>query len=114
MYILTYCLQNKQFSVCSTIRVPFDTPHHAEIAYRVLKVDQEPRRNFVKKTLSLEDDVLVVHFEADQVKSLRTAITSFFESLLLCQDTIKLFGGEAVEVIEEVSNAGTQSSADTA
>lgn len=114
MYILTYCLQNKQFSVCSTIRVPFDTPHHAEIAYRVLKVDQEPRRNFVKKTLSLEDDVLVVHFEADQVKSLRTAITSFFESLLLCQDTIKLFGGEAVEAIEEVSNAGTQPSANTA
>lgn len=111
MYILTYCLQNKQLSVCSTIRVPFDTPHHAEIAYRVLKVDQEPRRNFVKKTLSLEDDVLVVHFEADQVKSLRTAITSFFESLLLCQDTIKLFGGEAVE---EVSNAGTQPSANTA
>lgn len=76
-------------------------------------MDQEPRRNFVQKTLSLEDDVLVVHFEADQVKSLRTAITSFFEGLLLCQDTIKLFGGEAKEEIEKISNAGTQPSANT-
>ncbi|XP_034484316.1 uncharacterized protein LOC117789410 [Drosophila innubila] len=93
----------------STLRVPFDTPRHAEIAYRVLSVDQEPRRNFVRKTLSLEEDVLVVHFSADQVKSLRTAITSFFESLLLCQDTIKLFGGEEVP-----KDAGAQSSSDTA
>ncbi|XP_023035948.1 EKC/KEOPS complex subunit PCC1 [Drosophila willistoni] len=81
----------------STIRVPFETPRLAEIAYRVLKVDQEPRRNFVKKTLSLDQESLVVHFEADQVKNLRTAITSFFECLLLCQDTIKQF-----------DNAGTQ------
>lgn len=108
--------KNKQLSVCSTIRVPFDTAHHAEIAYRVLKVDQEPRRNFVQKTLSLDDDVLVVHFQADQVKRLRTAITSFFESLLLFQDTIKLFGGEKTSAIEsqEVSNAGAQPSANTA
>ncbi|ALC46731.1 CG42498, partial [Drosophila busckii] len=90
------------------IRVPFDTPKYAEIAYRVLSVDQEPRRNFVQKTLSLESDVLVVHFKADQVKNLRTAITSFFECLLLCQDTIKQFGET------EENNAGTQSSTDTA
>ncbi|KAL7730728.1 hypothetical protein ACLKA6_003498 [Drosophila palustris] len=93
----------------STLRVPFDTPRHAEIAYRVLSVDQEPRRNFVQKTLSLEDDVLVVHFSADQVKNLRTAISSFFECLLLCQDTIKLFGGDEIK-----EDAGAQSSTDSA
>ncbi|XP_030565253.1 uncharacterized protein LOC115765730 [Drosophila novamexicana] len=97
----------------STIKVPFDTPEHAKIAYRVLSVDQEPRRNFVQKTLSLEDDVLVVHFSADQVKNLRTAITSFFECLLLCQDTIKLFGADQTET-QLKNNAGTQSSAHTA
>lgn len=96
----------------STIRVPFETPHLAEIAYKVLSVDQEPRRNFVQKTLSLDNDVLVVHFEADQVKNLRTAITSFFESLLLCQDTIKHFGGSGVP--ESSGDAGTQSSTDSA
>lgn len=97
--------------------MPFDTPQHAEIAYRVLKVDQEPRRNFVQKTLSLDDDVLVVHFQADQVKSLRTAITSFFESLLLCQDTIRVFGGEKASAFvcqsQTSSNAGAQSSTNT-
>ncbi|KAH8312135.1 hypothetical protein KR044_009514, partial [Drosophila immigrans] len=81
----------QQFATHSTLRLPFATPQHAEIAYRVLSVDQEPRRNFVSKTLSLEDNVLVVSFSADQVKNLRTAITSFFECLLLCQDTIKQF-----------------------
>lgn len=92
--------------------MPFETPHLAEIAYKVLSVDQEPRRNFVQKTLSLDSDVLVVHFEADQVKNLRTAITSFFESLLLCQDTIKHFGGSSVP--DSSGDAGTQSSPDSA
>ncbi|XP_062121554.1 uncharacterized protein LOC133835575 [Drosophila sulfurigaster albostrigata] len=81
----------------STLRLPFDTPQHAEIAYRVLSVDQEPRRNFVRKTLSLEENVLVVQFSADQVKNLRTAISSFFECLLLCQDTIRLFGDDGTQ-----------------
>ncbi|XP_017079763.1 uncharacterized protein LOC108113614 [Drosophila eugracilis] len=100
----------------STIRVPFDTPRLAEIAFKVLSVDQEPRRNFVQKTLSLDDDVLVVHFQADQVKNLRTAITSFFECLLLCQDTIKQFGDPTDDKVipESNDNAGTQSGSDSA
>ncbi|XP_030376436.1 EKC/KEOPS complex subunit LAGE3 [Scaptodrosophila lebanonensis] len=93
----------------STIRVPFDSARHAEIAFRVLSVDLEPHRNFVQKKLSLEGDVLTVHFSADQVKNLRTAITSFFECLLLCQDTIKQFGAPTLD-----QNAGTQPSAHTA
>lgn len=110
-YIINCCTVTLKTKFYSTIRVPFDTPEHAKIAYRVLSVDQEPRRNFVQKTLSLEDDVLVVHFSADQVKNLRTAITSFFECLLLCQDTIKLFGEQPEAQLN--NNAGTQSSTDS-
>ncbi|XP_001981700.3 uncharacterized protein LOC6554404 [Drosophila erecta] len=100
----------------STIRVPFETPRLAEIAYKVLSVDQEPRRNFVQKTLSLDEDVLVVRFQADQVKSLRTAITSFFEGLLLCQDTIKQFADTTEDKLipESNDNAGTHSGSDSA
>ncbi|XP_033162835.1 uncharacterized protein LOC117142763 [Drosophila mauritiana] len=100
----------------SIIRVPFATPRLAEIAYKVVSVDQEPRRNFVKKTLSLENDVLVVHFQADQVKSLRTAITSFFECLLLLQDTINQFGDSKEDklITESIDNAGTHSGSDSA
>lgn len=87
-----------------TLRIPFETAQHAEIAYRVLRVDQEPRRNFVKKEIRLKDDILEVHFVADQVKNLRTAITSFFEALLLCTDTIKAF---------DIQDAGTLASANT-
>ncbi|XP_002098941.2 uncharacterized protein LOC6538417 [Drosophila yakuba] len=98
------------------IRVPFETPRLAEIAYKVLSVDKEPRRNFVQKTLSLENDILVVSFQADQVKSLRTAITSFFEGLLLCQDTIKQFADSKEDKLipESNDNAGTHSGSDSA
>ncbi|XP_039491046.1 uncharacterized protein LOC120451438 [Drosophila santomea] len=100
----------------SIIRVPFETPRLAEIAYKVLSVDKEPRRNFVQKTLSLENDILVVSFQADQVKSLRTAITSFFEGLLLCQDTIKQFADSKEDKLipEGNDNAGTHSGSDSA
>ncbi|XP_023308534.2 uncharacterized protein LOC111690300 [Lucilia cuprina] len=92
----------------ATLKIPFETSRHAEIAFRVLSVDQEPRRNFVSKDLRLVENNIEVHFIADQVKNLRTAITSFFESLLLCTDTIKAFD------LETIKNAGTHSSTDTA
>lgn len=90
------------------LNIPFESTKHAEVAYKVLSVDQEPRRNFVSKDLRLVEDCIEVHFSADQVKNLRTAITSFFESLLLCKDTIKSFDFSATE------NAGTYSGSNTA
>lgn len=91
------------------LKIPFETAKSAEIAYRVLCVDEEPRRNFVKKELRLVGDQIEVHFIADQVKNLRTAITSFFGALLLCTDTIKEF-----ELItSDNDNAGAHSSANS-
>ncbi|KAM7360891.1 threonyl-carbamoyl synthesis 6 [Cochliomyia hominivorax] len=92
----------------ATLKIPFESIRHAEIAYRVLSVDQEPRRNFVSKNLRLVDDCIEVHVTTDQIKNLRTAITSFFENLLLCKDTIKTFDFEVSE------NAGTHSSTNSA
>uniref|UniRef100_A0A1A9X465 PIG-P domain-containing protein n=1 Tax=Glossina brevipalpis TaxID=37001 RepID=A0A1A9X465_9MUSC len=42
----------------ATLKIPFASDRHAEIAYRVLKVDQEPRRNFVQKNICLVDDCI--------------------------------------------------------
>ncbi|XP_065354719.1 uncharacterized protein Tcs6 [Calliphora vicina] len=92
----------------ATLKIPFESAQHAEIAYRVLSVDQEPRRNFVSKDLRLVENSIEVYFTADQVKNLRTAITSFFESLLLCQDTIKSFD------LKETKNARAHSGTNTA
>ncbi|XP_061399563.1 uncharacterized protein LOC133335292 [Musca vetustissima] len=86
------------------LTLPFESARHAEIAYRVLRVDEEPRRNFVTKKIALKEDILEVHFIADQVKNLRTAITSFFENLLLCRETIKNF---------DLENAGAFTSTDS-
>ncbi|XP_036346250.1 uncharacterized protein LOC118755522 [Rhagoletis pomonella] len=75
----------------ATIKIPFESVQRAVIVYRVLSVDKEPSRNFVQKELRLVGDEIEVHFKATHVKNLRTAITSFFGSLLLCTDTIKEF-----------------------
>lgn len=61
----------------------------------MLSVDKEPRRNFVSKELRQVEDTVEVHFVADQTKNLRTSITSFFESALLCAETIKTFDLDA-------------------
>lgn len=93
----------------ATIIIPFESTKRARIAYRVLSVDKEPRRNFVQKQLRLVGDQIEVHFIADQVKNLRTAITSFFGALLLCTDTIKEFA----QITSDNDNAGAHSSTNT-
>lgn len=45
---------------CRTIRIPFETKRKAEIVFDVLRVDAEPKRNNVKKTITLEDNCLRV------------------------------------------------------
>lgn len=42
------------------IAIPFPTKRAAQIAYDVLRVDVEPKRSQVKKTLSLEENILKV------------------------------------------------------
>lgn len=42
-----------------TIRIPFGTAYHALIAKRVIEVDPERQPHAVKRTLTVEDNVLV-------------------------------------------------------
>ncbi|XP_067633717.1 uncharacterized protein Tcs6 [Eurosta solidaginis] len=93
----------------ATLKIPFESGECADIVFRVLSVDKEPRRNFVQKELRVEGNYIEVHFTADEVKKLRTAITSFFEALLLCKDTIKEFGSNT----ELTNNAGTHTSSNS-
>lgn len=78
----------------SELKFPFGTPLEAETVYNVLRVDPEPKRNFVTKQLNLDasTNTVTVKFTGDTAKNIRTAITSFFEGYLLCVDTIKQFG----------------------
>lgn len=77
---------------CSLIKIPFPTPRHAEIAYDVLRLDAEPKRNFVTKTLLVEKHLLVVTFSGATAKNLRVGVTAFFEALVLSCETMDKFG----------------------
>ncbi|XP_055694043.1 EKC/KEOPS complex subunit LAGE3 [Lutzomyia longipalpis] len=74
------------------IKVPFPSNRHAEIAYDVLRLDAEPRRNHVEKSLIVEGNLLVVNFSGGTAKALRTGLTSFFDNLLLSCETMEAFG----------------------
>lgn len=43
----------------STVRVPFLSPEHASIAQQSIQVDRELQPHSVKRTLTVEGDVLV-------------------------------------------------------
>lgn len=79
------------------IAVPFDTSREAKIAYGSLSVDAEPRRGGVKKCMKLKENILNVHFEAQEAKSLRVGVNSFFDHLGLVVKTIQQFGPPKTE-----------------
>ncbi|XP_019538923.3 EKC/KEOPS complex subunit LAGE3 [Aedes albopictus] len=75
-----------------SLKIPFPTHREAEVAYEVLRIDIEPKRSFIEKSLKLEDKQLLVEFRGQQAKNVRVGVTSFFESLLLVCETLDQFG----------------------
>lgn len=58
-YHLTRYLSRLTFVQFRTIRVPFLSPEHADIAKRVIDVDKELQPKAVKRTLAVEGEILV-------------------------------------------------------
>ena len=54
---------------CSVLRVRYPTARYAEIVCRTLEVDEEVKPTMVKKTLSTENDELVVYANGRAVSS---------------------------------------------
>ncbi|XP_053683059.1 EKC/KEOPS complex subunit LAGE3 [Sabethes cyaneus] len=79
------------------LRVPFPTNREAQIAYDVLRVDTEPKRSFIEKNIKLDGNQLLVEFRGQQAKNVRVGVNSFFESLLLCCETLQQFGPPVTE-----------------
>ena len=71
---------------------PFVNERQATIAYNSLRVEVEPSRSKVKRTLSVDGNSLVASFIAQDARSLRVSINSYFEHVALVIDTIKQFG----------------------
>ena len=72
--------------------VPFSNEKQATIAYNSLRVEVEPSRSRVKRVLSVDGNQLVAVFTAEDARSLRVSINSYFEHVVLITDTIKQFG----------------------
>lgn len=79
-------------SIVVSLSIPFPSRREAEIAFDVLRIDTEPKRSFIEKSLKLIDNQLVVEFNGEQAKNVRVGVTSFFESLILCCETLDQFG----------------------
>ncbi|NP_001155050.1 L antigen family, member 3 isoform 1 [Nasonia vitripennis] len=74
------------------LSIPFPSEREADVAYQTLRVDAEPSRSGVKKTLTLESNTLKVNFAGSEARKIRVGLTSFFEALLLITETMKEFG----------------------
>ncbi|CAB0029314.1 unnamed protein product [Trichogramma brassicae] len=74
------------------LSIPFPTPREADVAYQTLRVDSEPSRSGVVKTLNLESNFLKVNFTGTEARKVRVALTAFFDSLLLVTETMNEFG----------------------
>ncbi|XP_003385785.1 PREDICTED: EKC/KEOPS complex subunit LAGE3-like [Amphimedon queenslandica] len=73
------------------LSLPFPSSKEAQIACNSLSVDPEPRRD-VSKSLSVESNVLSIHFSASEARLLRVAVGSFMEHLILVVETLREFG----------------------
>ncbi|XP_076237172.1 EKC/KEOPS complex subunit LAGE3-like [Calliopsis andreniformis] len=72
--------------------IPFPSAREAEIAYQVLRVDKEPSRSSVSKSITLDNNLLQVLFSGSEARKVRVALTSFFDSLILVTETMQQFG----------------------
>jgi len=74
------------------MKIPFSSSREASIAYDALRVEIEPARSRVSRTMSVEGDVLSVNLKAETTKSLRVSANSLLEHLVLVTQTIQQFG----------------------
>jgi EKC/KEOPS complex subunit PCC1/LAGE3 len=73
------------------VAVPFSCEEHAKIAYNTLVVDQEPRKNLIRREFTLNGSVLTVNWSAKESRILRVSTNSFIDSLNSILETIQLF-----------------------
>nr|GAT60689.1 predicted protein [Mycena chlorophos] len=78
-----------------TVRIPFASPKHASIAMQAIAVDPELQPHAVKRTLSVQDEVLIATFETLTVRLARLTVNAFLENVDLIVRTIQQFGESA-------------------
>ncbi|KAH7884445.1 transcription factor Pcc1-domain-containing protein [Phlebopus sp. FC_14] len=78
-----------------TVRVPFASNRHAAIAKQVIEVDAELQKHAVKRTLTVEGDILIAKFDTLTIRLARLTVNGFLENVDLVARTIGEFSNEA-------------------
>ncbi|KAF7312406.1 hypothetical protein MIND_00254000 [Mycena indigotica] len=78
-----------------TVRIPFASGKDADIARQVIEVDPELQPHAVKRTITVEGDVLIATFETLTVRLARLTVNAFLENVDLVVRTIQQFGERA-------------------
>ncbi|KAI0367797.1 Pcc1-domain-containing protein [Pilatotrama ljubarskyi] len=78
-----------------TMRIPFASEKHANIAKQVIDVDRELQPEVVKRTLSVEGNTLAATFTTLTVRLARLTSNAFLENVDLVVRTIGEFGEDA-------------------
>ena len=74
-----------------TLKVPFEDAKTATLVWNSLRVDPEPKRSGMIKTLRVEGSDLIVNFECKETRTMRVSVNNFFDLLTLVFDTIDQF-----------------------
>jgi len=78
-----------------SVKIPFASSKHALIAKQVIEVDPELQPQAVKRTLSVDDNLLIATFQTLTVRLARLTLNAFLENVDLVIRTIEQFGEEA-------------------
>ena len=74
-----------------SVRVPFPSEREADVVYNTLRVDPEPKRSQLVKTMAVEGADLCVSFACGEPTTMRVSVGSFFDLLALTVKTIERF-----------------------
>ncbi|KAJ1643925.1 hypothetical protein LPJ64_004357 [Coemansia asiatica] len=78
----------------TTLTIPFATADLATIALSSLAVDREISEGKVRRTLTAQENKLIVTFDADTLRMLRVSINGFMDSLILVAKTLESFANK--------------------
>ncbi|WVQ69295.1 uncharacterized protein L199_007512 [Kwoniella botswanensis] len=83
----------------TTLKIPFYTPRHAQIAKQALEVDKEQNAVFVHRELDVEGDTLIATYSTTTIRLLRLSTNSFLSSLDLVIRTMTSFAPDPQDPI---------------
>ncbi|CAL8079915.1 unnamed protein product [Orchesella dallaii] len=77
------------------MKIPFNCAREAEIAYNSLRVDSEPKRSQVLRSLSVDGTALVIDLIAPDARQIRLSMNSLLDHVLLVQKVISKFSAKS-------------------